>query len=93
MFWTCETFCEGFGRLFSGWLRLLMPNFYTLDCNNNNNNNNDINNNNNNNDNIAFLQFLKAPLIVNLKEKSTLPRARKIPFPPDKCAVYLLYVS
>ena len=40
-----------------------MPNFYTLDCHNNNNNNN-----NNNDDNSAFFQFLKAPLIVNLKK-------------------------
>ena len=61
MFWICETFCGDFVRLFSDWLCLRMPNFYTLDCHNNNNNNN------NNDDNSAFFQFLKAPLIVNLK--------------------------
>lgn len=61
MFWMCETFCGGFVSLFSDCLRLLMPNFYTLDCHNNNNNNT-------NDDNSAFFQFLKAPLIVNLKK-------------------------
>ena len=89
MFWMCETFCGGFVRLFSDWLCLRMPNFYTLDCHNNNNNNN------NNDDNSAFFPVSQSSTYSQFKNNKTLFLVdyMQILFPLDKCAVYLRYVS